>query len=89
MAIGTIIRFNVDRGYGFIEQDNGEEDVFVDLADLPDPAAARRGARVEFNVLRNERGLKVADIRAVAIRADQPRPGQDRREVADHRSPPR
>jgi cold shock protein len=66
MAQGTIIQFNVDRGYGFIEQDTGGDDVFVHFADLPDPAtSARRGTRVEYNVLRNDRGLKACDITVI------------------------
>ncbi len=63
MASGTIIQFNAAKGYGFIEPDNGGEDVFVHLNDLnDDPVLARPGTRLEFNVLRSGRGLKASDI---------------------------
>jgi cold shock CspA family protein len=65
MASGRIIQFNQARGYGFIEQDNGGDDVFIHLAELGDASAARLGTRLEFNVLRNDRGLKACDVKVV------------------------
>src|SRR5215510_4451787 len=65
MPLGRIIQFNQARGYGFIEQDSGGEDVFIHSADLGDPSAARLGTRLEFTVLRNERGPKACNVRVL------------------------
>ena len=63
MASGTIIQFNPAKGYGFIEQDDGGEDVFVHSEELRDSGlTAPVGARVSFNILQGMRGLKACDI---------------------------
>lgn len=72
VASGRIVQFNSTRGYGFIEPDSGGEDVFVHCAELGEYAAvARPGLRVEFNVLRGDRGLKASDV--VVIDGRSPR----------------
>jgi cold shock protein len=74
MASGTIIRFNVAKGYGFIEQDGGGEDVFLHSEELRDSGLiAPVGARVSFNILQGVRGLKACDIE---VMEDAP-PGGD------------
>src|SRR5258706_10544356 len=73
MACGRIMRFNNILGYGFIEQDGGGEDVFVHLADLSDATtAARPGTRVQFNVIRGERGLKATDVKVIGAPGQEP-----------------
>jgi len=63
MASGTIIRFNATKGYGFIEQDGGGEDVFLHSEELRDSGLiAPVGARISFNILQGARGLKACDI---------------------------
>src|SRR5262245_45896618 len=74
MASGRIIQFNRSRGYGFIEQDNGGEDVFIHSAELGDLSAARLGTRLEFMVMRNERGLKACNVRVLNTGVPQPAP---------------
>ena len=77
MASGTIIRFNQAKGYGFIEQDNGGEDVFLHSEEMRDSGLiAYVGARVSFNILQGVRGLKACDIEfldVAAHRGDTPR----------------
>ena len=70
MASGTIIRFNQAKGYGFIEQDDGGEDVFLHSEELRDSGLiAPVGARVSFNILQGVRGLKACDIEVLEVAA--------------------
>jgi CspA family cold shock protein len=63
MAIGTILRFDDVRGYGFIEPADGTEDVFVHANDFGDSrAAVRAGLRVQYEVAQSDRGPKVATV---------------------------
>lgn len=62
-AVGTILRFDETRGYGFIAPAGGGEDVFVHANDFGENRhAVRAGLRVEYEVMEGERGLKVATV---------------------------
>jgi CspA family cold shock protein len=57
MAQGTVKWFNMDKGFGFIQPDNGGADVFVHKSAL-DRAGMRNlneGQKVTFDIA-NERG---------------------------------
>lgn len=63
VAVGTILRFDDVRGYGFIEPADGSEDVFVHANDFGDSRhAVRAGLRVQYEVAQSDRGPKVASI---------------------------
>src|SRR5688572_10790713 len=68
MAIGTVKWWNDAEGYGFIEQQGGE-DVFVHHTLLNLPTGVYRtlteGQRVEFEVTREPRGLLAHNVRIV------------------------
>jgi cold shock CspA family protein len=70
---GKVVRFDSDRGYGFIAPDTGGEDVFVHareltLADRP----ISSGTVVTFKVIEGERGLKAYDVNVI----DDDRPAE-------------
>lgn len=71
MASGRVKWFNPDLGYGFIERENGEPDLFLHWSALPDsardPAAggnknAAEGAAVEFEVAQGRKGPEARDV---------------------------
>jgi cold shock CspA family protein len=63
MPVGTVIRFDEARGYGFVAPLQGGEDVFVHANDLGDERhLIKPGLRVRYEVAQSERGLKVASI---------------------------
>jgi CspA family cold shock protein len=61
MATGTVKWFNPEKGYGFIEPEQGGKDVFVHISAVEKAgmSALREGQRVEFDVL-EERGKQAA-----------------------------
>jgi len=59
--IGTVKFFNADKGFGFIQPDNGERDVFVHISALERAGIGRlgEGQKVQFDVM-TERGKQAA-----------------------------
>ena len=63
MAQGTIKWFNSKKGFGFIQQENGE-DVFVhySVIDMPGFKTLSEGEKVEYEVQENEKGLSAVKV---------------------------
>lgn len=61
MTIGTVKWFNPAKGFGFIQPDNGEKDVFVHISAVEKAGLGvlNEGQRVEFEVV-SERGKTAA-----------------------------
>jgi CspA family cold shock protein len=57
MATGTVKWFNTQKGYGFIQPDDGSNDVFVHISAVQRAGlqALREGQKVSFDVMQ-ERG---------------------------------
>jgi cold shock protein len=73
MAMGTVLRFDEARGYGFIEPDDGGDDIFVHASALGcEERAIVRGARVHFEAVRSGRGRRATLVRTL----DQPYPAR-------------
>jgi CspA family cold shock protein len=66
MAVGTVVRFDEGKGYGFIAPDDGGEDVFVHATELTDRGVrVSTGTRVGFNMVDGGRGLKAYDVQVL------------------------
>lgn len=63
MSVGTIVRYDDVRGYGFITPSGGGDDVFVHANDFGEKKhLVRVGSRVAFEVAEGDRGPKVASV---------------------------
>lgn len=63
MVEGTIKWFNSKKGFGFIEQENGE-DVFVHFSaiEMSGFKTLSEGERVQFEIEENDRGLSAVKV---------------------------
>ena len=62
MATGIVKWFNSNKGYGFIQSDNGGKDVFVHISAVERAGLSdlREGAKVSYEVVAN-RGKESAE----------------------------
>ncbi|MGX7108122.1 cold-shock protein [Facklamia miroungae] len=67
MNNGTVKWFNSEKGFGFIEQENGE-DVFVHFSAINNEGfkTLEEGQKVTFDVETGERGLQASNVSVVA-----------------------
>lgn len=63
MARGLVKWFNDHKGYGFIEQENGE-DVFVHFSviEMDGYKTLQEGTEVEFEFISGEKGLQATKV---------------------------
>ena len=66
MAKGVVKWFNDSKGFGFIEQDNGD-DVFVHFSAISGDGfkSLAEGDAVEFEVQKGPKGLQAANVKRV------------------------
>ena len=64
MNNGTVKWFNSEKGYGFISNDNGGDDVFVHFSAIQAEGykTLEEGQEVEFDVVEGPRGLQAANV---------------------------
>jgi CspA family cold shock protein len=61
MAQGTVAFFNDTGGYGFIETDDADEDVFFHMEDVGGPDL-EEGQDVEFEIEQAEKGPRAKQL---------------------------
>jgi cold shock protein len=65
MAVGTVKWFNVNKGYGFIKPESGN-DVFGHVSAIQGDGTLEEGQAVEFDVTQGQKGPQAANVRPVA-----------------------
>lgn len=67
MARGRVKWFNDAKGYGFIEQPDGGEDVFVHFSAITMDGfkTLAEGSEVEFELRQTDKGLQAANVNKV------------------------
>lgn len=63
MAKGTVKFFNDSKGYGFIKEDDSEQEHFVHISGLVDEI--REGDTVEFDLQEGKKGMNAVNVKVV------------------------
>jgi len=61
MAKGTVAFFNDTGGYGFIETDDADEDVFFHMEDIGGPDL-EEGQELEFDIVEADKGPRASNV---------------------------
>jgi CspA family cold shock protein len=64
MPTGTVVFFNEQKGYGFIETDAEDDDVFFHMEDVGGPDL-EEGEEVEIDITEGDRGPRAANLQRV------------------------
>ena len=64
---GTVKWFNDAKGFGFIAQDNGGNDLFAHFSEIRSSGfkTLQENQRVEFDITQGQKGLQASNIRPV------------------------
>lgn len=65
MATGTVKWFNDTKGYGFIKQDDGGEDLFAHFSEIKADGfrSLAEGQKVTFDVTMGQKGKQASNIK--------------------------
>ena len=62
---GTVKRWLTGRGYGFIDPEEGNEDIFVHHSEIGELYELHEGQKVEFEVESTDRGPRAVNVKLV------------------------
>ena len=67
MAQGTVKWFNAEKGFGFIAQEGGGDDVFVHFSaiQMPGYKSLEENQRVEFEIGQGTKGPQATGVNAI------------------------
>ena len=67
MAMGKVKWFNQEKGFGFISQEDGKEDVFCHhtAIEMDGYRVLQEGQAVEFDVTKGPKGLQASKVRPI------------------------
>ena len=79
MNIGTVKWFNIQRGYGFIQPEDGSKDVFVHVSavERSDLGNLQEGQKLSYELEKSEQG-KISAVSLQTALAQLPRFDSDR-----------
>ena len=68
MATGTVKWFNVTKGYGFIQSDNGGKDVFVHISKLEEKGIRnlQEGQKVSYDTENNKGKTSATNLELIS-----------------------
>ena len=64
MSNGTVAFFHTRKGYGFIETDESDDDIFFHMEDVDGPDL-EEGQNVEFDIESSHKGPRAANLQRV------------------------
>jgi len=62
---GTVKRWLSGRGYGFVEPEEGGDDIFVHHSDIEGAYDLKEGQKVEFEVQSSQKGPRAINVKIV------------------------
>lgn len=65
---GTVARFMDDKGFGFIQPDSGDKDIFVHYSAVEGSGfrSLAQGERVEYDIVEDPKGPRAENVTRIA-----------------------